>query len=71
MGDTDNFEDFDLGNETPQADALDQRLPVDPEHQTGVDTTHLGTTSEQDANEADLIDQATTVPTPDDPPPSA
>jgi hypothetical protein len=57
---------FDLGNETPEADAIDQHLSVDADHQSGLDTIHLDAISDRDANEADLIDQATTVPIPED-----
>jgi hypothetical protein len=38
-------------------------------HRTGLDTPRLDMVSDQDASEADLIDQAITVPIPDDLPP--
>jgi hypothetical protein len=35
----------------------------------GLDTSHLDTIGDRNANEADLIDQATIVPAPDELPP--
>ncbi len=60
---------FDLGNEAPEADAIDQHHSADANDQSGLDTIHLDAISDRDADEADLIDQATTVPIPEDIPP--
>jgi hypothetical protein len=49
--------------------AVDQYLPVDTDRRTGLDTPRLDMASDQDASEADLIDQAINVPIPDDLPP--
>lgn len=49
----------------PQADALDQQRPADFDDETGLDTAYLSTT-DRDADEADLIDQAFVVSDPDD-----
>jgi hypothetical protein len=58
-------ESFIPADEVPQADALDQQRPADFDDETGLDTPYLRTT-ERDANEADLIEQAFVVPAPDD-----
>ncbi len=50
-----------LADETPQVDALQQRLPVDVEDETGLDTSYVNAIGDRDANEADLIDQAIVV----------
>ncbi|MGB9224721.1 hypothetical protein [Mycobacterium sp.] len=57
-----------VGIEVPEADALEQRRPHQPtdvDDETGWDTTDLSMT-DRDANEADVIDQATVVAGPDD-----
>lgn len=58
-------ESFIPADEVPQADALDQQRPADFDDDTGLDATFLSTT-ERDASEADLIDQAFVVLDPDD-----
>src|ERR1700722_1872508 len=61
-----DIENIVLPDEAPETDAMEQRLIVDGGYETGLDTTYLDTISDQDANEADLIDQATVVPAPED-----
>ena len=58
-------ESFIPTDEVPQADALDQQRPADFDDDTGLDTAYLSTT-DRDADEADLIDQAFVVSDPDD-----
>jgi hypothetical protein len=53
-----------LADEIPEADAIEQRLTVDIDDETGLDSAHLETVSERDANQADLVDQATIVDVP-------
>jgi hypothetical protein len=58
-------ESFIPADEVPQADALDQQRPADFDDETGLDAPYLSTT-DREANEADLIDQAFVVSDPDD-----
>jgi hypothetical protein len=55
--------------EVPEADALEQRQPIEFDFETGsapgLGTTDLNVT-DRDANEADVIDQATIVAEADD-----
>ncbi|BBU23853.1 hypothetical protein [Mycobacterium xenopi] len=53
-------------DEAPEADALDQHHTVDAGDEVVLDTDYVSNISERDANEADVIDQATIVPLPDD-----
>lgn len=54
-------------DETPEADALEQHQEVDFDDETGLDPDLVARdVSDRDANDADLIDQATIVPVPDD-----
>ena len=55
-----------LANEAPEADAMEQRLAVDTEEDTGLDTNYVDSLTDRDANEADVIDQAIVVPRPED-----
>ena len=55
-----------LAHTAPEADALEQRLVVDPEDDTGLDTNYVGALTDRDANAADVIDQAIVVPLPED-----
>ncbi len=55
-----------LPEDAPEADAMEQRLVVDAEDDTGLDPNHVDALSEQDANPADVIDQAIVVPVPED-----
>jgi hypothetical protein len=50
-----------LADETPEADAVEQRLTVDVDDETGLDSAHLGAINERPCNPADLIDQAIIV----------
>ena len=59
-----DIENIVLPDEAPEIDALEQRHIIDGGYETWLDTTYLDTISDQDANEADLIDQATVVPVP-------
>jgi hypothetical protein len=52
-------------DEVPEADAVEQQLPADFPDETDLDTSYL-TTTDREANEADVIDQAIEVPVPDD-----
>ncbi|MEZ0363836.1 hypothetical protein ACAG26_09065 [Mycobacterium sp. pUA109] len=54
-----------LADDTPQADAVDQRLAVDPDAEIVFDGSYLDVGGDRDANDADLIDQAIIVPVPD------
>lgn len=55
-----------LAHAAPEADVLEQRLVVDPEEETGLDTNDVGGLIDRDANAADVIDQAIVVPLPED-----
>jgi hypothetical protein len=61
-----DIENFVVPDEAPETDVMEQHLYIDSGDETGLDTTYLDTISDQDANEADLIDQATVVPVPED-----
>lgn len=52
-------------DEVPEADAVEQQQPADFPYDTDLDTPDL-TTTNREANEADLIEQALEVPVPDD-----
>lgn len=49
----------------PEADAVEQSRPAADED-AGLDTTYLTDTTDRDANEADVIEQAFIVPAADD-----
>jgi hypothetical protein len=55
-----------LPDETPEADAVEQHLVADFGDETGLDAAQMQDSRDQDANEADLVDQATVVPIPED-----
>lgn len=61
-----DVENIVLPDEAPETDILEQRLIIDAEDETGLDTTQVDALSDQDANEADVIDQAIVVPVPED-----
>jgi hypothetical protein len=61
-----DVENIGLPEEAPEADAMEQRLEVDAEDDTGLDTNHVDALSARDANAADVIDQAIIVPVPED-----
>ena len=52
-------------DEVPEADAVEQHQSADFDDDTDIDTPYLSTT-DREANEADLIEQAYVVPVPDD-----
>ena len=54
-------------DDIPEADLAEQQIPIDDStDEEGLDPTHLSNTNAMDANPADLIDQAISVPLPDD-----
>ena|SRR5947209_20245893 len=57
-----------IGSEdgVPEADAVEQRQPVDSDDEVGLDTTYLTAATDRDANEADVVEQAFIVPVDDD-----
>ena len=57
-----DIENIVLPDEAPETDVIEQHLSIDDGDETGLDTTYFDTISDHDANEADLIDQATVVP---------
>ncbi|OBF96266.1 hypothetical protein A5790_06200 [Mycobacterium sp. 852002-51152_SCH6134967] len=62
-----NAEDVPLPEDKPEADVAEQQIPVDPTvDEAGLDPTHIANRSDAEANLADLIDQAISVPVPDD-----
>jgi hypothetical protein len=55
--------------DAPEADVIEQRIPVDVGDDDGVlDAVHITVARDWDASEARLIDQAIAVPVPDDDP---
>lgn len=53
--------------EVPEADFAEQRITADPTHESeGLDPADLENAHETDANLADVIDQAISVPLPHD-----
>lgn len=61
-----DVENIVLPDEAPEADAMEQRLVIDADDETGLDATQFDALSDRDANEADVIDQAIVVPVPED-----
>lgn len=53
-------------DETPEADAIDQHQTLDVGDEIQLDTDYVADISDREASEADVIDQATIVPLPDD-----
>lgn len=53
-----------LTDGTPEADAIEQHREVDPDDETGLDTSYLADVADRDANPDDVIDQAIVVPDP-------
>lgn len=54
-------------DETPEADAAEQQATVyDEDEEAGLDTAYLADIGDREANEADVIDQAIIIPTPDE-----
>ncbi|MGB3522860.1 MAG: hypothetical protein WBA50_15405 [Mycobacterium sp.] len=52
--------------DVPEADLAEQRIPADASDDDGLDPALLENAEDTDANPADLIDQAISVPLPDD-----
>ena len=62
-----NAEDVPITEDKPEADVAEQQIPVDPAvDEAGLDPTHIANRSDAEANLADLIDQAISVPLSDD-----
>ena len=62
-----NAEDVPITEDKPEADVAEQQIPVDPTvDEAGLDPTHVANRSDAEANLADLIDQAISVPLSDD-----
>ena len=62
-----NFDTNVVADEVPVADAVEQHQPTDlSAEDAGMDAEHLTDLIQRDANPSDLIDQAITVPLPDD-----
>jgi DNA-binding transcriptional MerR regulator len=62
-----NAEDVPLTEDKPDADVAEQQIPVDVTvDEAGLDPTHIANRSDAEANLADLIDQAISVPLSDD-----
>jgi hypothetical protein len=58
-----------FGNDTPEADVVDQHIEVNVnDDDTWLDADHVTAARDWDASEADLIDQAIVVPLPEDDP---
>lgn len=59
-----------FGDETPEADVVEQLIPVDAtdEEDGGLDPERITVSGTLDANEADLIEQSIPVPLSDDDP---
>ena len=61
-----NAEDVPLTEDKPEADVAEQQIPVDlTVDEAGLDPTHIANRSDAEANLADLIDQAISVPVSD------
>lgn len=50
-----------LTDQTPEADAAQQRFTTDIDDETGLNNAYLDTMTERDANQTDLTDQATNI----------
>jgi hypothetical protein len=53
-------------DEAPEADAMEQRLEVAEEDDTGLDIGDGDALSDREANPADVIEQSIVVPDPED-----
>ena len=60
-----DVEGFTHSDDVPEADALEQQQAADFDDDTDMDSRYLDTT-DREADEADLIEQAMVVPAPDD-----
>ena len=62
-----NAEDVPITQDKPEADVAEQQIPFDPTlDEAALDPTHIANRSDAQANLADLIDQAISVPLSDD-----
>jgi hypothetical protein len=62
-----NFDINALADDVPVADAVEQHQPADVSiEDTGLDPDQVADLLQRDANPSDVIDQAITVPLPDD-----
>ena len=62
-----NAEDVPLTENKPEADVAEQQIPIDrTADEAGLDPTHIANRSDAEADLADLVDQAITVPLADD-----
>jgi hypothetical protein len=62
-----NAEDVPLTEDKPEPDVAEQQIPLDVTvDEAGLDPTHIANRSDAEANLADLIDQAISVPLSDD-----
>jgi hypothetical protein len=50
-----------LADETPEADAAEQRRTIDVDDETRLDSSYLDAISERACSQADLVDQAIIV----------
>jgi hypothetical protein len=55
-----------LPDDVPEADAIEQRLEVAEEGDTGLDIGDGDALSDREANPADVIEQSVVVPDPED-----
>ena len=61
-----DIENIVVPDEAPETDVIEQHLVINDGYETWLDTTYFDMSSDHDADEADLIDQATVVPVPED-----
>ena len=63
-----NPDGLSLGDDTPEADVVEQLIPVeDGDEDEWLEASRVTSAKDWEASEADLIDQAIVVPLPDDP----
>jgi len=55
-----------FANDLPEADVVEQQMPVDSADEPVLDVDYLQDRSEAEADPADLAEQAVDVPMPDD-----
>jgi hypothetical protein len=55
-----------MGDPAPEADVVEQQIPVDPTAEPVLDVDYLQDRSGAEANAADLAEQAVDVPLPDE-----
>ena len=55
-----------FANDLPEADVVEQQMPVDSADEQVLDVDYLQDRSEAEADPADLAEQAVDVPMPDD-----